>query len=149
MRTSSAFIDAIPAGTTFVSCHGSGWLDRHHAARRGHREGDVSIPTLTVAAGAQVFTLVVQIAPATPNGTVITNTATVTSETFDDDQTNNAATATTTVGVPPPTPAASLADAATPQPVSSNPLAILGFRRCCSSLALSASAVLAVRRVRP
>ncbi len=147
MRTSSAVIDAIPTGTTFVSFTApAGWTATTPPVG-GTGQVDVSNTLLTVAAGAQVFTLVVQIAPATPNGTVITNTATVTSETFDGEQTNNAATATTTVGVPPPTPAASLADAATPQPVSSNPLAFLGFAMLLVSM-LSASAVLSVRRVR-
>ena len=140
-------LDAIPAATTFVSATAPAGWNVTTPPVGGTGNVFMSIPTLTVAAGAQVFTLVVQIDAVMPNGTVITNNVNVTSETFDDDQTNNAATATTTVGVPPPTPAASLADAATQQPGSGNPLAILGFAMLLVAT-LSASAVMAVRRVR-
>lgn len=141
--------DVIPTGTTFVSIAGAaGWTMTTPPAG-GTGTVTMTNPSLTSAAGAQVFTLVVQVAPATPVSTVITNTATVSSATFDPNQANNSATTTTTVAsaAPTPTPAASLVNAAMPTPGSGNPLAILGFAVLLVS-ALSASAVLAVRRVR-
>ena len=135
--------DVIPAGTTFVSAvEPAGWTESFFTGQLCEET-----PTLTAAAGPQVMTLILQVDPTAVDGTVITNTAEVSSETFDLNQANNSATTTTTVGVPPPTPVASLADAAMPQPAAGNPLTLLGFADSPTG-ALSASAVLAVRRVR-
>ncbi len=103
-------------------------------------------PGLAVAAPAQ-FTLVVNVNPGTPNGTVITNTTTVTSSAFDPTSANNAATSATTVGAPAPTPQASIPNAAMPGPGIGSPLLMLGFVALLIG-ALSGTAVLAVRRVR-
>jgi uncharacterized repeat protein (TIGR01451 family) len=135
--------DVIPAGTTFVSAvEPAGWTETFFTGQLCEE-----MPSLTAAAGPQVMTVIVQVDPTAADGTVITNTAEVSSETFDNTPANNEATTTTTVGVPPPTPAASLADAAMPQSGSGSPLALLGFAVLLFG-ALSASAVVAVRRVR-
>ena len=82
--------DTLPAGVTFVSASGTGWACSN--------TGNVSVTCTraTIAAGttAPVITLVVT-APA--QGTVLSNTATVSSTTADPDPTDNTATATTTV----------------------------------------------------
>lgn len=86
--------DVLPAGTTFVS------------------ESQTSGPTFNCTTGATVtctlaafapggtatFDITVNINPATPNGTVITNTATAGSTTNDATQNNNASSVMTTVG---------------------------------------------------
>src|SRR5262249_51259262 len=52
----------------------------------------------------ETFTLVVQVDASTPDGTVIANTASVSSQTIDPVASNNAASAMTTVTTPSPTP---------------------------------------------
>lgn len=142
--------DTTPAGTTFVSVTTpAGWTASTPAVGA---TGTVTLSnaSLTVAAGAQVFTLVVNVNPGTPGGTVITNTAFVVSSTSDGNPSNNNATSTLDVAgaaTPAPTPAASLADAAMPEAGSGSPLAALGFAVLLMG-ALGASAVFAVRRVR-
>ena len=86
--------DTLPAGTTFVS------------------ESQTSGPTFTCTTGATiscsiaafpagstaVFSVTVNVAAATANGTVISNTANVASSTFDPAAGNNTSTAQTTIG---------------------------------------------------
>lgn len=81
--------DVIPPNTTFVSITPS-------AGCTGTTTVTCNLGTL--AAGAtQPFTLVVHIVAGTPNGTVISNTATVDSTTADPNGANDAATANTNV----------------------------------------------------
>jgi uncharacterized repeat protein (TIGR01451 family) len=88
--------NAVPAHTTFVSFTApAGWASVTPAAG-GTGAVTASIPT--VAAGASAtFTLVVRVNPGTPVTTVITDTATVTSATFEPTPAGNTATTTTTV----------------------------------------------------
>jgi uncharacterized repeat protein (TIGR01451 family) len=92
--------DAIPANTTFVSATvttGSGWLTSAPAVGG---TGNVVFGKATVTPGeTAVFTIVVNVNAATPNDTVITNSAVVTSISDDPNSGNDVGTATTTVGV--------------------------------------------------
>lgn len=90
--------DVIPANTTFASLTSpAGWTCTPLAVGG---TGTVNCTNPTLAAGASAsFTLVVNVVPGTPDATVITNTATVTSTTTDAVPANNTATATTTVGL--------------------------------------------------
>jgi uncharacterized repeat protein (TIGR01451 family) len=99
---------------------------------------------LTVAAGPQQFLLEFTVNPSVPDGTILTNSATVTSSAVDPTPANNSASAQTTVVAPPP--AASLADAATAPPATGSPLATLGFGLLLIG-ALSAMVMVNVRRV--
>jgi uncharacterized repeat protein (TIGR01451 family) len=82
---------------------------------------------LTMADGPMNFLLEFTVNGAVPNGTILTNTASVTASTVDPTPANNSASAQTTVVGAPATPAASLADAATAPLVTGSPLAMLGF----------------------
>ena len=148
--TNVAWSDPLPTGLTFVSLTApAGWTTTTPAVG-GTGTVSSSIPSLTVAASA-VFTLVVQVSAATPGGTVITNVASVSGDDFDPNINNNSsANQTTVTAAAAPTPIASLADAAMPEPVGSpfSPLAILGFAVLLVGV-LGATAVLAVKRVRP
>jgi uncharacterized repeat protein (TIGR01451 family) len=97
--------DAVPASTTFVSFTApAGWTT---ATPPVGGTGTVTATNPGVANGATAtFTLIVRVNAGTANGTVLTNTATVTSVTMDPLSGNNSATATTTVGheAPPPPP---------------------------------------------
>jgi uncharacterized repeat protein (TIGR01451 family) len=90
--------DTIPANTTFVSATvttGTGWSTTAPAVGG---TGTVTFTKATVAASeTAVFTLVVNVNVNTPNNTVLSNTATVTTATTDPTAGNNSATATTTV----------------------------------------------------
>src|SRR5207245_1602914 len=88
--------DPLPALTTFQSeTHPAGWTCTTPAVGS---TGTVSCTTASLASGATAtFTIVVQVSPSTPDGTTISNTATVTSTTSDPNLLNNTATATTTV----------------------------------------------------
>ena len=99
-------LDVLPAGTTFVSfLVPAGWSGSFNPILPPTGQFFVpDTPSLTVAAGPQVMTLVVQVNPAATNGTIITNTADVAGEFFDPNEANNSATTSTTVGVPPPPP---------------------------------------------
>ena len=81
----------------------------------------------TMADGPRNFLLEFTMNPGVSAGTILTNTATVTSSTLDPTPANNSASAQTTVLGSSGTPAASLADAATVPPASGSPLATLGF----------------------
>jgi uncharacterized repeat protein (TIGR01451 family) len=89
--------DAVPTNTTFVSATvttGTGWTPTTPAVGG---TGNVVFSKASVANGeTATFTIVVMINAATPNGTTITNTATVASTTTDPVPGNNSATATTT-----------------------------------------------------
>jgi uncharacterized repeat protein (TIGR01451 family) len=83
--------DTLPPGVTFVSAAGSGW-----SLIRGAGSLTATLPAMAVGASS-VLTIVVK-APATPG--TITNTATVTSNTPDNNLSNNTAQATNQVVAP-------------------------------------------------
>jgi uncharacterized repeat protein (TIGR01451 family) len=86
--------DTLPAETTFVSLSSpGGWSCTTPAVGAG---GTVSCSVASLAPGNAVFTLVVQVDPGTLGGTVISNTATVSSTTSDPSTGDESATATTT-----------------------------------------------------
>jgi uncharacterized repeat protein (TIGR01451 family) len=140
--------DPLPASETFVSIAGpAGWALTTPAVGNN---GTVTatIATLTVAAGAQTFTLVTHVDAATAPATIITNTATVSGSTFDATPGNNAAVdSTDVIAAPPPTPIPSVPNAAMPEPQTSSPFAVLGFGALLASV-LATAAVLNRRRYR-
>lgn len=94
--SSVSLSDTLPANTTFVSLTSPmGWSCMTPAVGSG---GTVScsIPSLSNGASAQ-FTLVVNVPTCTSGGTVLSNTATVSSSTSDSNAGNNSATSMTTV----------------------------------------------------
>jgi hypothetical protein len=97
--------------------------------------------TLTVADGAQVFTLVVLVDAATPDGTLIDNIADVSAASTDPNPINNSFIAITTVAAPVP----SVPDAAMPEPASGSPLLTLGFAAVLLGM-LAGATVLSRRR---
>ncbi len=87
--------DTLPAGTTFVSLSSpGGWSCTTPAVGAG---GTVSCSIASFSAGSSAFTLVVAVAPSVAAGTVITNSATISSATSDPNSGNETGTATTTV----------------------------------------------------
>jgi uncharacterized repeat protein (TIGR01451 family) len=91
-----ALDDTLPAGTTFVSLSSpGGWSCTTPAVGAA---GTVSCSIATLAAGSAVFTLIVAVDPAATPGTVLSNTATVSTTTTDPTPGNNSATTTTLVG---------------------------------------------------
>ncbi|HEV7239113.1 MAG TPA: ExeM/NucH family extracellular endonuclease [Thermoanaerobaculia bacterium] len=87
--------DTLPANTTFVSLSApGGWSCITPAVGAA---GTVTCTNPNIGTGNFVFTLTVAVAASTPAGTVISNTATVTSTTADPAPGNESATATTTV----------------------------------------------------
>jgi uncharacterized repeat protein (TIGR01451 family) len=92
----ATFSDTLPAGTTFVSLSTTGpWSCTTPAVGAN---GTVSCTNPSFGVTVDFFTLVVNVAPATPAGTVLSNTATLASATTDPNGANNSDTATTTVG---------------------------------------------------
>jgi uncharacterized repeat protein (TIGR01451 family) len=95
--TSVTVTDDLPAETTFVSCSSTGG---------GICGGSGNNRTVTFAsltsAGSETITFVASVNCSVADGTVISNTATVSAVTFDPDLTNNSATATTTASNPAP-----------------------------------------------
>ncbi|HEV7666901.1 MAG TPA: ExeM/NucH family extracellular endonuclease [Thermoanaerobaculia bacterium] len=88
--TNASWSDTLPAGTSFVSLPAvAGWSCTTGAT--------VSCSNPSFAVGSAVFTLTVAVAPSVTSGTVLSNTATVTSASGDGTSGNNSATATTTV----------------------------------------------------
>ena len=88
--------DALPVGTTFVSLSPApGWSCVTPAV------GDTGTVTCTAPALVNLdsagFSLVVHVGPSVPDGTVISNTASISSATIDPAPGNDSATATTTV----------------------------------------------------
>ncbi|MBK9609476.1 MAG: DUF11 domain-containing protein [Betaproteobacteria bacterium] len=88
--------DTLPAGTTFVSLSApGGWTCTTPPVGAG---GSVSCGSASFTpGGTAVFTLVVAVGPSVSAGTVLSNTATVTSTTPDPNQGNESGTASTTV----------------------------------------------------
>jgi uncharacterized repeat protein (TIGR01451 family) len=88
--------DTLPASTTFVSLTSpGGWSCTTPAVGA---TGAVSCSNPSVAPAASgVFTLVVKVNSSAASGSTISNTASVSSSTFDPDATNNSATASTMV----------------------------------------------------
>jgi uncharacterized repeat protein (TIGR01451 family) len=88
--------DTLPAGTMFVSLASpGGWSCTKPPVGSG---GTVSCSNPSLAMGSAVFTLNVAVASSTPAGTVVSNTATASSETPDPNPGHESGTATTTVG---------------------------------------------------
>ena len=88
-------LDAVPAGTTFQSFFApSGWTA---TTPPPGGTGTIDAVNPTFAPGTATFQLNVTVDPAAPNGTTITNTATVSSDTMDPDSDDLVATETTTV----------------------------------------------------
>ncbi|MGA8013871.1 MAG: C25 family cysteine peptidase [Candidatus Acidiferrales bacterium] len=88
-----AFTEALPANTSFVSVAATsgtaGWTCSGSS---------ISCTIPTFASGASTtFTVVVKVGAATPSGTIITDTATVSAATTDPNPSNNVATVTTVV----------------------------------------------------
>ncbi|MGH3657664.1 MAG: hypothetical protein ACRDUA_13495, partial [Micromonosporaceae bacterium] len=91
----AALSDNIPPGTTFVSLASpAGWSCTTPAVGA---TGTVSCGNPLLGGGSGVFTLVVNVNAGVASGTIIGNTATVSSSTFDPNTSNNSATATTPV----------------------------------------------------
>jgi uncharacterized repeat protein (TIGR01451 family) len=91
------FSDPLPAGTTFTNVFSTlpaGWTCSTPAS---DTNGTVSCSIASFAPGTATFTLAVRADATLPDGTVLTNTATVTSATADPSPGNESATATTTV----------------------------------------------------
>jgi len=91
--TNASFTDTLPSQETFVSV-----LQNNGPAATfvGGQTVSCTIPFLGNGQSAQ-FTVTVAVSPSTPNGTLLTNTATATSESFDSDPSNNSSSATTTI----------------------------------------------------
>ena len=91
------FSDLLPPGTTFVSLSSpGGWSCLTPPVGAG---GTVSCSIANLNAGSNAtFTLVVGIGASVANGTVLTNTATATSDAFDPTPANNSASDADTVG---------------------------------------------------
>jgi uncharacterized repeat protein (TIGR01451 family) len=93
--TTAALSDTLPAGTTFVSLSSPGGWSCTTPAVGG--TGAVSCSLASLASGNAVFTLTVAVGATVTPGTIITNTATVSTATFDPNSGNDSVNATTTV----------------------------------------------------
>ena len=94
--------DPLPAGVTFQSLASpAGWSCATPAVGG---TGDVICTVATLAPGSAVFTLVVNVDPSLPTGTILSNTALVFSPTTDPNPENQSTSTFTTVGPPPPPP---------------------------------------------
>jgi uncharacterized repeat protein (TIGR01451 family) len=88
--------DAVPAGTTFVSATApAGWSTMSPAV--GGTGNVVFTKSAAVSGEMGTFTIVVNVNASALDGSIITNTATVTSDAADPDSADNTATTTTTV----------------------------------------------------
>jgi uncharacterized repeat protein (TIGR01451 family) len=96
----ATLVETIPANTTFVSLSApAGWTCTTPAVGG---TGNVVCTTLSMTGStAANFSMVVKVNAATANGTVIADTATVSSSVSDPNSTNNSATASTVVGTTP------------------------------------------------
>jgi uncharacterized protein len=104
--------DTLPTGTTFVSLSSpGGWTCSTPAVGSG---GMVSCSIASLPVGSAAFTLTVNVAPAVTAGTVLSNTANVTTTTTDD-MSDNSATETTTVAA---SASLSITKVDTPDPVA-------------------------------
>ncbi|HBB87720.1 MAG TPA: hypothetical protein DC047_08910, partial [Blastocatellia bacterium] len=91
----ASWTDTLPAGTSFAALADvAGWSC---TAPAPGDSGTVSCSNPSFAVGSAVFTLAVAVAPNVAAGTILSNTATVTSSTADGTPSNNSGTATTTV----------------------------------------------------
>jgi len=96
--TSVTVTDNLPAETTFVSCSSTG------GGVCGGSGNNQIVTFASLASGqSETITFVANVNCSVADGTVISNTATVSSLTFDPDTTNNSSTTTTTASNPPPT----------------------------------------------
>jgi uncharacterized repeat protein (TIGR01451 family) len=103
--TSVTVTDNLPAETTFVSCSSTG------GGVCGGSGNNRTVTFASLASGeSETITFVATVNCSVADGTVISNTATVSSFTPDPDTTNNSATATTTASNPPPTITGAAAD---------------------------------------
>ena len=103
--TSVTVTDNLPPETTFVSCASTGGGVCGGSANNR----TVTFPLLT-SGESETITFVANVNCSVADGTVISNTATVSSVTPDPDPTNNSATATTTASNPPPVITGAAAD---------------------------------------
>jgi uncharacterized repeat protein (TIGR01451 family) len=89
--------DILPEATTFISCGATG------GGVCSGADNNRAVTFTSLAPGASVaITLVVNVKCSLGDGRIVSNTATVSSATFDPEQSNNTATTTTTVSNPPP-----------------------------------------------
>jgi uncharacterized repeat protein (TIGR01451 family) len=96
--TSVTVTDNLPPETTFVSCSSTG------GGVCGGSGNNRTVIFASLASGqSETITFVASVNCSVADGTLISNTATVSSITPDPDTTNDSATATTTVSNPPPT----------------------------------------------
>ena len=96
--TSVTVTDNLPAETTFVSCSSTG------GGVCGGSGNNRTVTFASLTSGeSETITFVATVNCSVADGTVISNTATVSSSTLDPDSNNNSATATTTASNPPPT----------------------------------------------
>ncbi len=94
----ASWSDTLPGGTTFVSLSGvDGWSCSTPA---DGDNGTVSCSSASFPLGSAVFNLTVAVSPNVPAGSVLTNSATVSSSTSDSNTSNQTGTATTTVRSP-------------------------------------------------
>ena len=133
--------DTLPTAVTFVSFTSpAGWTNTTPPVGG---TGSVTATNASMAAGSAVFTLVVRVDGGVANGTVITNTATVSGSDPDLTPANNSSTASTTVSAP--APAASVPNAAMSEPATSIPLALLGFGAVLVALLMATATIAAAR----
>jgi len=103
--TSVTVTDNLPAETTFVSCSSTG------GGICGGSGNNRTVTFVSLASGeSETITFVANVNCSVVGGTVISNTATVSSSTPDPNSNNNSATATTTASNPPPTITGATAD---------------------------------------
>src|SRR6266498_2353534 len=103
--TSVIVTDNLPAETTFVSCSSTG------GGVCGGSGNNRTVTFASLALGeSETITFVTNVNCSVADGTVISNTATVSAFTPDPDPTNNSATTTTTASNPPPTITGAAAD---------------------------------------
>jgi uncharacterized repeat protein (TIGR01451 family) len=96
--TSVIVTDNLPAETTYVSCSSTG------GGVCGGSGNNRTVTFASLTSGeSETITFVANVNCSVADGTVISNTATVSAFTPDPDPTNNSATATTTASNPPPT----------------------------------------------
>jgi hypothetical protein len=89
--------DILPEATTFISCGATGG----GVCSGAENNRAVSFASLAPGASATI-TFVVQVKCSVADGAIVSNTATISSATFDSEQSNNTATTATTVFNPPP-----------------------------------------------
>jgi uncharacterized protein len=93
--SNATWTDTLPASMTFVSLtSASGWSCTTPAVGSN---GTVSCSEPNFAVGTAAFTLIVAVSASTQGGTVVSNNASITSDTGDTDHSNDGATATTDV----------------------------------------------------